>query len=84
VLVGADPPAHLEAVHAGQHETAAVNDALAALQASAGCPSGGADLDALGGRLRDIQQQTTRQFSAFTDSLLDAQAALARRAGEPR
>jgi DNA-binding protein YbaB len=64
--------------------TAAINAALADLQASAGVPSGVVDLDALGGRLREIQQQTTRQFAAYTDSLLDAQTALARRAGDPR
>ncbi|MDG4820617.1 YbaB/EbfC family nucleoid-associated protein [Asanoa sp. WMMD1127] len=62
----------------------AVNSALADLQAQAGLPAGGASLDALSGQLQEIQQQTSRQFSAFTGSLLDAQAALARRAGEPR
>ena len=61
--------------------TAAVNDALVSLRSAAGVPSGGTDLDSLGVRLQEIQQQTTRQFSAFTESLLDAQAALARRAG---
>ena len=64
--------------------TSAVNASLADLQAQAGAPSGSVDLDALGGQLRDLQERTSRQFSAFTDSLVEAQAALARRAGEPR
>ncbi|GIF54752.1 hypothetical protein Air01nite_08470 [Asanoa iriomotensis] len=59
--------------------TSAVNDALADLQAR--LPSGSVDLDVLGSRLHTIQRETARQFSAFTESLVDAQAALARRAG---
>jgi hypothetical protein len=64
--------------------TSAVNASLADLQSQAGVPSEAVDLDALGGRLRDLQERTSRQFSAFADSLVEAQAALARRAGEPR
>jgi hypothetical protein len=56
--------------------TAAVNAALAELQAGVSEVS----LDPLNARLREIQQETTRRFSAFTESLLDAQAALDRRA----
>ncbi|MFI6783086.1 YbaB/EbfC family nucleoid-associated protein [Micromonospora sp. NPDC050276] len=49
--------------------TAAVNSSLADLQAQAGIPGGGADLDGLGERLREIQESTGRQLSAFTNQL---------------
>jgi hypothetical protein len=58
--------------------TSAVNAALADL------PSGSPDLAGLGAELRDIQSRTSQQLSAFTSALLDAQATLIRRAGEPR
>jgi hypothetical protein len=64
--------------------TAATNAALADLQAQAGVRDGAVDLDTLGARLREIQERTARQFSAFTDTLLEAQEKLDRRAGGPR
>ncbi|MEV4622709.1 YbaB/EbfC family DNA-binding protein [Asanoa sp. NPDC049573] len=67
------PPAELAA-----ELTAAVNAALADLPGSA------VDLTGLGAELRDIQERASRQLAAFTSSLLDAQAALVRRAGDPR
>lgn len=64
--------------------TSAVNASLSDLQSHAVVPPGAVDLDALGGQLRDLQERTSRQFSAFTDSLVEAQAALVRRAGDGR
>ncbi|MEV4535840.1 YbaB/EbfC family DNA-binding protein [Asanoa sp. NPDC049518] len=55
--------------------TSAVNAALADLPGS---------FDVSGDQLRDLQERTSRQFSAFTEALVEAQAALVRRAGEPR
>jgi DNA-binding protein YbaB len=67
------PPAELAA-----ELTAAVNAALADL------PGAAPDLAGLGQQLHDIQSRASQQLAAFTDALLDAQAALVRRAGEPR
>ncbi|REF94821.1 hypothetical protein DFJ67_0765 [Asanoa ferruginea] len=67
------PPAELAA-----ELTAAVNAALADL------PVHQPDLAGLGAELRDIQSRASSQLSLFTSALLDAQAALARRAGDPR
>lgn len=64
--------------------TVAVNASLADLQANAGVPAGGADLGGLGERLREIQESTGRQLSAFTGQLVQAQEMLARRAGDGR
>lgn len=64
--------------------TEAVNASLADLQSRAGVPSGSADLGALGERLREIQESTGRQLSAFTSQLVEAQEMLARRAGGSR
>ena len=63
---------------------AAVNASLADLQAQSGIPSGAADLDGLGERLREIQESAGRQLSAFTGQLVQAQEMLARRAGDGR
>ncbi|WP_305785424.1 YbaB/EbfC family DNA-binding protein [Symbioplanes lichenis] len=58
----------------------AVNAALADLQDRvAPAP---ADLDALTGRLKDIQFDAERQFAKLTASLVEAQEQLTRRAGE--
>ncbi|WP_203713111.1 YbaB/EbfC family DNA-binding protein [Asanoa siamensis] len=64
--------------------TAAVNAALTDLRTQAGVGGDAVDLGALGGQLREIQESTVRQFSAFTESLLDAQSRLARRADDAR
>ncbi|SNS97255.1 hypothetical protein SAMN05421812_102573 [Asanoa hainanensis] len=58
--------------------TSAVNAALASL------PSPAVDLEALGEQLRSLQERTSQQFTAFTSALVSAQAALVRRAGDPR
>ncbi|MBM0276099.1 YbaB/EbfC family DNA-binding protein [Micromonospora tarensis] len=64
--------------------TVAVNASLADLQANAGVPAGGAELGGLGERLREIQERTGRQLSAFTNQLVQAQEMLAQRAGGGR
>ncbi|MDG4810132.1 YbaB/EbfC family DNA-binding protein [Micromonospora sp. WMMD1120] len=64
--------------------TAAVNASLADLQANAGVPGGGADLGGLGERLREIQERTGQQLSAFTNQLVQAQEMLVRCAGDGR
>ncbi|SDY78755.1 hypothetical protein SAMN05421684_1550 [Asanoa ishikariensis] len=61
--------------------TSAVNAALADLQSQT---VDAVDLDVLGDQLAELQERTSRQFTAFTDTLVEAQAALVRRAGEPR
>ena len=63
--------------------TQAVNAALADLlqQATAAVP-GQVDLGSLSDRLRQIQEDTGRQLTAFTDSLIEAQARLARQGGK--
>jgi DNA-binding protein YbaB len=64
--------------------TAAVNASLTDLQANAGIAVGEADLGGLGERLREIQERTGQQLSAFTNQLVQAQEMLVRRAGGER
>ncbi|MCM0675751.1 YbaB/EbfC family nucleoid-associated protein [Micromonospora phytophila] len=61
---------------------AAVNEALADLREKASAVPGQVDLGALGDKLRQIQQDTGRQLTAFTDSLVEAQERLARQGGK--
>lgn len=64
--------------------TSAVNQALANLRELSVTAGGGVNLDALGDRLREIQEDTSRQLAAFTNSLVEAQAMIVRRAGNER
>ncbi|GIF12665.1 YbaB/EbfC family DNA-binding protein [Actinoplanes teichomyceticus] len=58
----------------------AVNAALADLQARA-AGAGRPSFEALSGQLREIQDSASRQFSAFTEALADAQQRIAERGG---
>ena len=60
----------------------AVNTALADLQGQAVAAAGTADLGALTDQLKDIQFDAVRQFAKLTESLVEAQEQLTRRAGD--
>ncbi|MEU2986673.1 YbaB/EbfC family nucleoid-associated protein [Micromonospora aurantiaca] len=60
---------------------AAVNAALADLREQAATAPGEVDLGSLGEQLRRIQADAGRQFSMFTDALMQAQDRLARQDG---
>ncbi|SBT54234.1 YbaB/EbfC family nucleoid-associated protein [Micromonospora narathiwatensis] len=62
--------------------TEAVNAALADLQEKVTAVPGQIDLGSLGDQLRKIQEDAGRQFSAFTDALVEAQDRLARQGGK--
>ncbi|MDP9794345.1 hypothetical protein J2S43_002857 [Catenuloplanes nepalensis] len=62
--------------------TVAIDAALAGLRER--LADGAPDLGALAGQLRDVQQETGRQLTAFTDSLFAAQQMLIRRADGER
>jgi len=62
--------------------TEAVNAALADLQEKVTAVPGQVDLGSLGDQLRKIQEDAGRQFSAFTDALVEAQDRLARQGGK--
>ncbi|GEM_PF-6062207 len=59
---------------------AAVNAALADLQSQVAVV-GSAGLGALAGELKEIRENTNRQFASFTDALVQAQERLASRGG---
>lgn len=61
--------------------TIAVNAALGDLREKANAAAGPVDLGTLGDELKQIQHNAERQFSAFTNAMVEAQERLAQRAG---
>jgi DNA-binding protein YbaB len=60
----------------------AVNGALTDLRDKTATVSGQVDFGALGAKLKQIQQDSGRQFTAITDSLVEAQERIARQGGK--